>query len=403
MALLKEGVRYVIFNYLSVFLNTVRGIVLIAVLTPIQMGSYRLIFTYSNYFRYYNLGLNALAFYRAPPRKLQALYSNLLFKINISLAAFFGILFSVAYTFLASDEYSSLWLASIFLFVILFFTQTSETFVTIAKIHGRFDIINRYNIAFASGSLVLMIVLGKTYGLHGAIGGLALATMATSLYLSTVLKDAAQSSVTLTFNRIKLFFLSGALNIFPGMLSILFSTIEVWLITRSFGLAETGYYSVVITLVNLILMINTDGFVFLYAKRSKQIKNDPRFVLKSTVLSFGVTLLFCAMCIPIVHWGVAYFFPQYATASDIYQICFWGIPFLVMKNLVVYYLSNNRPIRISVLLALLLVMKTVVLLQPQTTADFYTSVAWSNVVFGVAIAIIFIIDNNIIRRNNIPA
>lgn len=396
MALLKEGSRYIFFNYLSVFLNTIRGIILLTVLNPVSLGIYRLIFTYSSYFRYYNLGFNALAFYRAPPRKLEVLYAQLLQRVNTVLAFLFGILFTIAFVILSWNtlEEQAL-LISLLLFFILYFTQIGETFITIAKIKGRFDIINIYNVIMSAGSLVLMYGLGFYFGLMGVISGLAVATVISSSYIWVVLRPPKKIRINLTVRRIKMYFRAGVLNILPGMLSVLFSTIEVWLINSKFGVRETGYYSVVMTLVNLILLINTDSLVFLYSKRSKKIQREPWYVLRMTIVSFLLLSVCCIVSIYIIAWGIREFFPTYEPAANIYKLCFWGIPFLVMKNLLVHYLSNNKTTRISVLLMLLLIVKVIVLQSIMKAETFYYATASMNVIFGISIIALFTYDNKL--------
>jgi hypothetical protein len=188
--LFKEGVSYVVLNYLSLFLTTVRGILLINILTPFSLGVYKLIFTYSSYFRYYNLGFNALAFYRAPARGLEESYSFLLRKINTALAWSFGVLFTVIFSAFwwrnLSDQGTLDFI--LWLFAILYFTQLGETYITICKVRKDFATVNKYNVLFAALSTVLMIGLGYLFSLRGVILGLAASTVIGCFYLINALK-----------------------------------------------------------------------------------------------------------------------------------------------------------------------------------------------------------------------
>jgi O-antigen/teichoic acid export membrane protein len=373
--LFKDALSYVVLNYFSLFLTTVRGILLINILNPFSLGLYKLIFTYSSYFRYYNLGFNALAFYRAPVKGLEESYSFLLRKINITLAWSFGLLFTLIFSAFWWNSLSQMKSLDfiLWLFGILYFTQLAETYITICKIRKDFRIVNQYNILFAVLSTILMIALGYFLELRGVIIGLAASTILACLYIISALKMK---------------------------LPLLFTTVEVWIITYFFGAEETGYYSFVITFVNIILLLNTDGVVFLYSKRSGNFRKDPGFVLKLTIIAFVLIGLVCIAGLFVVDWGIATFFPRYMRASEIYRLCFWGIPFLVARNIVVSYISVNRTIYISVVLFILLTIKSVALLFISNKEEFYQALAASNVFFGVILVLIFLYHRYFEKQSN---
>ncbi len=391
--LIKETASYVVFNYASQALLIARGFLLITILTPVSLGIYKLLFTYVSYFRYYNLGLNALAFYRAPPRKMQASYGFLLRKINLTLAWSLGLLFTLIFAILWWDALSSdstrdyiLWI-----FLILYFSQMAETYLTIAKVNKAFATINRYNVAFAVVSTVSMVVLGYFWQLRGVIVGLTLSTIVTSAYLTGKLGKGVRYSIRLTRWKIKNLFKHSLTTILPGMFIVLFTTVEIWIIAFRFGAAETGYYSVVATFVSIVLMLNTDGVVLLYSKRSQNFRRQPGFVLNVTAIAFFVIASVCFAGIIIVPKIIEMFFPDYLRASAIYLLCFWGIPFLVARNIVVSYISQNRSIFISTILAALLVTKSALLLLVQTSA-FYLGLAATNAAFAVVLIMVYVLD-----------
>jgi O-antigen/teichoic acid export membrane protein len=401
--MLKEGSRFIFFNYLSVFFSTIRGIVLIKLLNPASLGIYRLIFTYSNYFRYYNLGLNALAFYRAPPKGMEETYAIILQKINTVLACTFGLIFTLIFAWItwSSLQDQGYFVILLSLLLILIFTQLGETFVTIAKISNKFSLINQYNIIYSAGSLVAMVSCGYLWALKGVILGLTISTIISSITIIYKLRQKTKFTITLPLKRLFILFKYGIINILPGMLSVLFTSIELWLITDKFGMDTTGYYSVVITFVNLILLINTDSLIFLYAKQAKKFKNDPAFVIRLSFIALAVIAVICFISIYIIDFGIATFFPNYLPASAIYSLCFWGIPFLVFKNLVVHYISNNRSLRIAFLLGILLLLKIVSLYFINDQHTFYIGVAAFNVLFGVSLVIIFVADNRLLKKQSV--
>jgi O-antigen/teichoic acid export membrane protein len=390
--LFKDTIGYVVLNYLSLFITMVRGILLINILTPASLGVYKLLFTYSSYFRYYNLGLNALAFYRAPSRGLQDTYSFLLRKINILLAWSFGILFTIIFSIFWWQPLSELGSLDfiLWLFGILYFTQVAETYITISKIKKDFRVVNIYNIQFAAVSTVMMIGLGYFLELRGVIIGLAISTVIASLYVMNALKLKLSVPIKLSAFRIKTLFKHSVITILPGMFIVLFSTIEIWIIAYSFGAEETGFYSMVTTFINIILMLNTDGIVFLYSRKSMEFRKDPGFVLKLTAVAFILITLVCFAGTFVVDWGIETFFPKYLRSAEIYKLCFWGIPFLVARNVVVSYISMNRSILISMVLLVLLIMKTLVLFFIYSPAQFYIVLAATNVMFGVVLTTFYL-------------
>jgi O-antigen/teichoic acid export membrane protein len=400
--LFKDALSYVVLNYFSLFLTTVRGILLINILNPFSLGLYKLIFTYSSYFRYYNLGFNALAFYRAPVKGLEESYSFLLRKINITLAWSFGLLFTLIFSAFWWNSLSQMKSLDfiLWLFGILYFTQLAETYITICKIRKDFRIVNQYNILFAVLSTILMIALGYFLELRGVIIGLAASTILACLYIISALKMKLPFSISLGRYKLKTLFKHSIVTILPGMFIVLFTTVEVWIITYFFGAEETGYYSFVITFVNIILLLNTDGVVFLYSKRSGNFRKDPGFVLKLTIIAFVLIGLVCIAGLFVVDWGIATFFPRYMRASEIYRLCFWGIPFLVARNIVVSYISVNRTIYISVVLFILLTIKSVALLFISNKEEFYQALAASNVFFGVILVLIFLYHRYFEKQSN---
>jgi O-antigen/teichoic acid export membrane protein len=391
----KEGALYVFFNYLSVFINALRGILLIGLLKPASLGVYRLIFTYTSYFRYYNLGLNALAFYRAPAKNMREIYAYIIYKINLSLAISFGFVFAAVFALTMRGQLSEyLQIDTLLaLFLILVFTQLGETVVTILKIYGRFSVINGYNIFTGIVSFILTVALSYYFGLTGAIWSLSFSAVITYWYIARQLRKVPSHKINFTRRKIVVLFKHGIINILPGMLSVLFGTVEIWLIGYKYNIQETGYYSVVVTLINLILMVNTDGLVFLYSKKAARIKSEPKFLMRVTVISFVLLSATCFVAIFVVDIATKMFFKNYIPSSEIYKICFWGIPFLCFKNIVFYYISNNKPMIVSVLLAILVIIKVSVLIFIDSKPDFYSMVAVFNFLYGIALIIFFTKDS----------
>lgn len=393
--LLKDTAGYVLINYIATAVTTVRGILLIGLLSPFNLGIYKLIFTYTSYFRYYNLGLNALAFYRAPLKGLENSYSVLLRNINTTLAVAFGLIFAVIFSMFWWETLATQGLLdfTLWIFVILFFTQLGETFLTISKIYKRFDFVSGYNLVFAVSSLVFMIVLGYYFELRGVVVGLAISTLASCVY---ILRKLPKQSVSLVGNlgfKVKTLFKHSILTIIPGMLTVLFSTVEVWIIAYKYGAVETGFYAVVSTVVSLILMLNTDGMVFIYSKKSGDLKNNRKMIWRLSAVAFVIVSIVCIACALVLSWVMALFFPKYLPAADIFGTCFWGIPFLVFRNVILYYIANKKLRLISYLLFFLLILKTVVLMLMIEKTTFYIALAGLNTTYGVALLVLLFFVN----------
>jgi O-antigen/teichoic acid export membrane protein len=393
--LLKDTAGYVLLNYLATAVTTVRGILLIALLTPFNLGIYKLIFTYTSYFRYYNLGLNALAFYRAPLKRLEYSYSVLLRNINTTLAIAFGLIFTAIFSMFWWGTLAEQGLLDLifWIFVILFFTQLGETFLTISKIYRRFPLVSAYNILFASLSLALMVLLGYYFELRGVVLGLALATVISCVFVMCKLPKQPLSLLGNFRFKVRTLFKHSILTIIPGMLTVLFSTVEIWIIAYKYGAVETGFYAVVSTVVSLILMLNTDGMVFIYSKKSADLKNDKKMVWRLSAVAFVIVTVVCAACALILQWVMALFFPKYVAAADIFMICFWGIPFLVFRNVILYYIANKKLELVSYVLFFLLALKTGVLALITDKHGFYTSLAALNAVYGISLLILLYFKN----------
>jgi O-antigen/teichoic acid export membrane protein len=398
--LARDTIGYVIFNYLSLFLTTARGLILINILNPAQLGVYKLFFTYSSYFRYYNLGLNALSFYRAPGRGLQDTYAFVLRKINTTLAWSFGILFTIVFSFFwwkpLAQENSLDFI--VLLLAILYFTQLAETYITIAKIRKNFRVVNLYNIIFAASSTALMTGIGYWLNLRGVMIGLTLSTIIAAIYVIFSLRESKQLAIRLTRRKIKTLFRHSFITILPGMFIVLFSTVEIWIIAYLFGAEETGYYSVVSTFINIILMLNTDSIVFLYSSKAREFRQSPAFVMKLTATAFAIILIICFAGVFVVDWGIGLFFPQYIKAAEIYKLCFWGIPFLVARNFVVQYISRSRTTFVTWILLFLLISKVALLMLLGNAINFYQVLAASNALFGVILTLVFLFSGGLSRK-----
>lgn len=389
-----KNIQYVLTNYLSLFFSVIRGLLLIEILSPIHLGVYRLFFTYSSYFRYYNFGLNALAFYRAPLKAMRHTYSQVLLKTNFFLSWTLGAGFTAVFVFLLGENLTYVHILSIAgLFVILVFTQMNETYVTICKIYNTFGRINKYNLILSVSGVLLVIPLGYFLELDGVIAALTLSTLLAFLFLRRVVRsDEAKLRLRLTFRRIMVMGKAGVKTILPGMVLVLFTTVEVWILTDKYGVEETGYYSVVLTIINILMILNTDSLVFLYAGNAKTIAKDSGYTLRITFLFFALLSIVSVASLFIIDWMVHHVFQQYTRSAKIYRLCFWGIPFLVFRNIVMYYIARNRAVQVLWFLSLLLAMKVVALMLANSTTAFYSQVALMNLIFGVGM-IVFLIVN----------
>jgi O-antigen/teichoic acid export membrane protein len=116
-------------------------------------------------------------------------------------------------------------------------------------------------------------------------------------------------------------------------------------------------------------------------------------VWRLSAVAFVIVTVVCAACALILQWVMALFFPKYVAAADIFMICFWGIPFLVFRNVILYYIANKKLELVSYVLFFLLALKTGVLALITDKHGFYTSLAALNAVYGISLLILLYFKN----------
>lgn len=382
---------FIIANYSSLILNTFRGIAVIGLLSPASLGMYRLIFTLTSYFRYYNLGLNSLAYYRSAITRSQDIYTLLLRKTNYFLAFWMSLIFCVTFSVIYWKELWTLQYSDLpfYLFFILFYTQKSETLVTIFKLHLRFNDINKVSLFLALLSLLFVLSLAYKFDLRGAIVGMALATIGSYYYQTSLYDKRDISPITFSIKRYLIIFKSGLLNFLPGLSNVVFTTVEVWICSAIFGLKETGYYSISLTIISFILLFNSSFGVYIFSKYPNKIKNDKRFTLRIAVLSFVATAILSFLIYHVFVVAVERFYPQYNAVVSILKVGLFSVPFITLRILSDFFISQSSYLRIAVPVFLLSFIKVIVLILQRDPYNFYVLNSIINAVYGLMILLLF--------------
>lgn len=387
----KEFIKYIISNYLSVVLNVLRTIVLAKIVLPEVVGIWSIINTFAGYFRYNNLGLNALAFYRGKRKNVQNLYSNLLLKSNSALALTFGTIYSALFIL---TQYKSLnvdinWkLMLLLFFVTIVGVQISETYVTINKLNSNFNTIS-YNTNILSILQFSLVLIGAfTSGMLGILIGNSISIILSLLYLVKVTKYK-KYHINISLSRLLLFFRGAISGITPGFLYIAYTTIDIFVIKEKFGLVENGYYAIVFTLINVILIAPSSLAAFLYSKNPNRLVDSKNYVYKITIANFLTCSLLVLASYVILFLIANYFLPKYTRSIAIFSLIFYSIPFLSIKNgMVDILIAKSKQYLYNVVLFIIIILKVSVLFFVSNNT-FYSTIAGFNILLGVLTLLIY--------------
>lgn len=401
----KEFFKYVTSNYLSVILNILRTVALAKIVVPEIVGIWSIINTFAGYFRYNNLGLNSLAYYRAKRKKSESLYSNLLLKTNLSLAIGLGIIYSC---FFIVTQYSIInkemnWgLLLLLFFITITGVQLSETYTSINKLNSNFKIISFNTNLFSLLQFGLVLMGAFWAGLSGIILGNSIAIIISFLYLVKT-TEYKKYSINLNFSRLVRLFKGSVSTIVPGFLYIAFVTLDVFFIKEKFGLSENGFYAIVLTLINVILIAPSSLAVFLYSKNPNHLIGSKKYVYKITVINFLVCYSLVFISYIFLFFLTKNFLFKYSRSLEIFILLSYSIPFLSIKNVIVDILIATSKQHLYNTLLLITVILKIMVLFFLTGDKFYGVIAGFNIFFGLmTLTLYYFIGNekytSLIRR-----
>jgi O-antigen/teichoic acid export membrane protein len=394
----RSSILFVFSNYLSSFLNSIRSIVVAYFLDPHTMGIWSLLLTFCSYFRYYNLGLNALAFYRSKIKRMEVAYTSYILKSNIFLSLCFALIYVLIFIFFFAPEseyfQSPEILALLFFYLII--NQWAETYVTSAKIFGDFRSVAIFTVVLSILSFVFLVTFSYWFEIKGLMYGLVASIILSFFFIKGRISIHKKISFS-PFSKRLLVLISNSIRIIlPSLLYILFSSAEIWIIQFRFGFEETGIYSIVTTFFNKALILPVSLAVVLFTKNSHKIKENNRYVAKLTLGTFFITLITCGFGYLLLALVVNNFLPEYEKSLEILLVLVWTIPFLAIKNSLVDNLIVNKKVLLYlVFLGVLLLAKTIALIFI-SLHSFYIILGLTNVIYGVGLFILF----SILNKNN---
>lgn len=391
--MVKKLVKYLFSNYLSVVLNVFRSFALARILLPESLGAWSLVSTFLGYFRYYNLGFNSLAYYRVGKTGSVELYSSLLIRTNVILTIVFGVIYTVIFGFTQIDQFSTLGYFPIivaFFVSSIFITQFSETYVAINKIGVNFNTIATYTNILAISGFVFVIVGAMYGGLNGMLIGNLVSSCIGLVYLrkKTVITKFRPK---LYYQRLKVFFIRSSKMIVPSLLSIAYTSSDIWMINYRFSLKENGYFSLIQTFITVLLILPSSVAVFYYSNNAKNMIKNEMQVYKLTGINFVLTAVLVGISYIIMSLFVKYFAPEYHKSIAIFAVLAVSIPFLCIRNVMVDMLIvKNRLLPLNIAIVILILLKINVLAFVGVD-HFYLSIAGLNICYGMVVLVVFIL------------
>lgn len=389
--------KYLFSNYLSAGLNITKSFALAKILMPESLGAWSLISTFLGYFRYYNLGFNSLAYYRAGKTGSFELYSSLLIRTNVILTIIFGVLYTLIFGLTQIDQFSTMGYFPIivaFFLSSIFITQFSETYIAINKIGTSFNTISTYNNILAITGFVF-IIIGAMYGnLNGMLIGNLISSVIGLVYIRQKTR-IFRFRPRLYYKRLKVFFIRSSKMISPSLLSIAYTSSDIWMINYRFSLKENGFFSLIQTFITVLLILPSSVAVFYYSSNARNMINNEKQVYKLTGINFVLTSIFVVLSYFVMSLFVKNFAPEYQKSIAIFAIIAYSIPFLSIRNVMVDMLiMKNKLLPLNITVILLILLK-ISMLSLVNTDHFYLVITSLNICYGIAVLAVFIILHNI--------
>jgi O-antigen/teichoic acid export membrane protein len=389
--MVRKLASYLFSNYLSVLLNIIRSFTLTKILVPESLGAWSILSTLLGYFRYYNLGFNSLAYYRSGKSGSLELYSSLLIRTNLFLTIVFGIFYTIFFGLTQINQFSTTGyfpIIIVFFMSSIFITQFSETYVAINKLGAKFSIIASYtNILAISG--FFFVVGGAFYGnLIGMLFGNLISSILGFFYLRTRTKIIS-FPYKLYFRRLKIFFIRSSKMILTSILSITYTSLDIWMINYRYSLSENGYFSLIQTFTTVLLILPSSVAVFYYSSNPRKLINNNNQVFKLTAFNFIFTSILVVVSFFFMKFVVFNFIPNYKKSVEIFSVLAFSIPFLSIRNVMVDMLIVKNIVKPLNILIICLIILKISLLSCIKIDLFYFIVAGLNVCYGLIVISVF--------------
>lgn len=383
-----------LFYTFSIYFNSLLGvgreIFLISLLTPTQLGLWRIIITLQGYCKFLGLNAPSLIIYRGQIKGLVNAYSKSVVNFLILTSLLFVPIFSLLSIHLLPDSSQNL-LVFIMVFLLACVVVISNYLTSFALSCKNLRCLSFYQI-LSPVILVLLLWFIPSINLSSLFLVVIFSSLIPLIFFKDEIKKAVSSCSFKTlifllcnFRRVKVLFSTSLNNLAAPLAFSIFHTSEIWVAGSNYGLQTVGYLSVIFVFVNVANMSASIFSTFMLAFRKEEVKLGGRFLLFNSVKVFVITI-FVVITGLFFFWFITnFYFDKYLDILSylfIYALC---IPFLAIRNVTLTsIIANNDGIKFSIVLMPLILVKIIsIYFFAESEYMFFVLSVIFNIIFGI--------------------
>lgn len=383
--ILKDIFAFVVFKYAGMVVNVLRSFFVASILGPTLFGLWSFSISIGNYLRYSNLGLSTFAYYRANLGRLNRQYQRYIFaayyKITIPLAFILTVIF---YYSIEESIEKNVYIFSLLFFLIVTISQYQSNIFTELKLLKKLKKFARAELFFALSSASLCILGSYFFSLVGVFIGY-IASQLFSIYLAKleIRPECLYRDISLNSFKFKTFAKNSIATISPSFINYVFINIDLWLLAVYFPFDQIGLFAIYLSFLNLVLAAPSTISLYIYSMYSKTIQSSFRKTIHITLVNFIITVIVGGAGYLVLKFIIVNWMDSYLQSIYIIGVLVWGIPFLSLKNILTNYFIANRVVLYSnVILFILIVIKSIFLLNTISFDYYLYIVLISNFIAG---------------------
>lgn len=389
----KPKLLYSLSIYWMSLVGLVRESILISILTPAQLGVWRLILTIQMYSKYLALNSSTLIVYRGQVKNVINSYIKRVNCIISFLSLSLCIIFSTVLSNILPIEgnYFYIWFA---LFSLSAFNIATNYFTSINLALKNFTKLAIFQFISPICMLVLIFIIRP----HDDLTIVSLVVLSCAIPTLVFIKDflsvVKYHKATYAYLKIKVRSLlviikSSMGNLFAPLSFTMFHTSEVWMMQSKFDIALVGYFSIILVFTNVSNLSASVFSTFMFAKDPLKTKSDTGFLCKKLIQVFSLVSVSVLIGNELILNLIPNYYPNYAEMVPYLAIYSFCIPFLSLRNVsLTSAISQNIGFLVGMFTVTLLIFK-VVFSQffIEEKESFFLSITIFNIIYGILVSI----------------
>ena len=386
----RKEALYTLSSYWISLVGLVRESILISMLTPAQLGLWRLLLTFQGYCKYISLNASDLCVYRGKPKGLVEKY----YRDVISIITLLLMLIAPMFAFWAS-KYIQLGVSSgvkvLIIGLLSVFIVYTNVFCSLALSKKDFSSITLFQFTSPVILVLGLLIMGVSSGIELALtlvvaNGLSLICYYKYFYSTYSYTITAFKYLKIKVRSYVVMLKMSANNLTASLSFAIFHTCEVWLIESKFGLSAVGFFSVVLVFTNIANLGSSALSTILFATHTNRIKCDGRFLIKVSLVSTVIVMLIALIGFYVLGYLINTLFVNYSPVLTILAIYSFCIPFLAIRNFGLTNIIANKNGTVFGFYTLILasVKITTLVLVEQSQTDFFITVVLFNITYGIS-------------------